>query len=297
MSVRNIRNHQSRGLLPPPEVRARTGYYGPEHVARLRLIQQMQAEGFNLGAIQRLIGEEGPGADRFAAIRELIADPGAGRAARGAQRRGADRPVRADRPEGAGPGAQAGGGGQPGRRPLRGAEPRAAARGRRAARPRRDAVDRARACWTRCGATPRAPPACSWSCSWRRCGSPSTARAGPTSAGPRSPSRSRACARWPRTPCWPSSARCWRPRWRTPSASSCATRAGVRARARVKEHVHRAHEPPTSGTALTAVAVSATLHCRRDAPSARCGHGHRHRAGLVGLGHGGPGRGAGLLLG
>ena len=29
MSVRNIRNHQSRGLLPPPEVRSRVGYYGP----------------------------------------------------------------------------------------------------------------------------------------------------------------------------------------------------------------------------------------------------------------------------
>jgi len=77
MSVRNIRNHQSRGLLPPPEVRARTGYYGQEHVDRLRLIQQMQSEGFNLGAIQRLIGEEGPGADRFARIRQLITDPGA----------------------------------------------------------------------------------------------------------------------------------------------------------------------------------------------------------------------------
>ena len=77
MSVRNIRNHQSRGLLPPPEVRARTGYYGQEHVDRLRLIQQMQSEGFNLGAIQRLIGEEGPGADRFSRIRQLITDPGA----------------------------------------------------------------------------------------------------------------------------------------------------------------------------------------------------------------------------
>ena len=31
MTVRNIRAHQSRGLLPPPVVRARTGYYGPEH--------------------------------------------------------------------------------------------------------------------------------------------------------------------------------------------------------------------------------------------------------------------------
>src|SRR5579884_2555833 len=35
MSVRNIRNHHSRGLLAPPEVRARVGYYSPEHVARL----------------------------------------------------------------------------------------------------------------------------------------------------------------------------------------------------------------------------------------------------------------------
>ena len=35
MTVRNIRSHATRGLLPPPEVRARTGYYGPDHVARL----------------------------------------------------------------------------------------------------------------------------------------------------------------------------------------------------------------------------------------------------------------------
>jgi DNA-binding transcriptional MerR regulator len=55
MTVRNVRAHQSRGLLPPPEVRARTGYYGPQHVTRLRLIKDMQAEGFNLKAIERLL--------------------------------------------------------------------------------------------------------------------------------------------------------------------------------------------------------------------------------------------------
>jgi DNA-binding transcriptional MerR regulator len=55
MTVRNIRAHQSRGLLPPPAVRSRTGYYGREHVSRLRLIQEMQAAGFNLKAIQRLL--------------------------------------------------------------------------------------------------------------------------------------------------------------------------------------------------------------------------------------------------
>jgi DNA-binding transcriptional MerR regulator len=55
MTVRNIRAHQSRGLLPPPEVRARTGYYGSDHVARIKLIQEMQAEGYNLKAIERLV--------------------------------------------------------------------------------------------------------------------------------------------------------------------------------------------------------------------------------------------------
>ena len=55
VSVRNIRAHQSRGLLPPPEIRSRTGYYGPEHIARLELIKEMQADGFNLRAIERLI--------------------------------------------------------------------------------------------------------------------------------------------------------------------------------------------------------------------------------------------------
>lgn len=75
MSVRNIRNHQSRGLLPPPEVRARTGYYGPAHVARLRLIQEMQGEGFKLSAISRLIGEHGTDADRFVGLRQAVTAP------------------------------------------------------------------------------------------------------------------------------------------------------------------------------------------------------------------------------
>ena len=59
MTVRNVRAHQSRGLLPPPEVRGRTGYYGPEHVARLELIKELQADGFNLEAIRRLIEASG----------------------------------------------------------------------------------------------------------------------------------------------------------------------------------------------------------------------------------------------
>ena len=55
MTVRNIRSHASRGLLPAPEVRARTGYYGPEHVARLKLILELQAAGHSLAGIKHLL--------------------------------------------------------------------------------------------------------------------------------------------------------------------------------------------------------------------------------------------------
>src|SRR3954453_12283365 len=63
MTVRNIRAHQSRGLLQPPEIEGRTGYYGAEHVARIELIAEMQADGFNLAAIKRLLGDA-QGAER-----------------------------------------------------------------------------------------------------------------------------------------------------------------------------------------------------------------------------------------
>ena len=63
MTVRNIRSHATRGLLQPPEVRARTGYYGPDHVARLRLIQELQSNGYNLAAVKHLI-ERGDGSGR-----------------------------------------------------------------------------------------------------------------------------------------------------------------------------------------------------------------------------------------
>jgi DNA-binding transcriptional MerR regulator len=74
MTVRNIRAHQSRGLLPPPEVRGRTGYYGPEHIARLELISEMQADGFNLQAIKRLLeASRGSAQELLGFKRELMA--------------------------------------------------------------------------------------------------------------------------------------------------------------------------------------------------------------------------------
>lgn len=75
MTVRNIRAHQARGLLPPPEVRLRTGYYGDEHVARLRMIQELQAEGFNLRGIERLLNQTPLSADRLLGFKHAITTP------------------------------------------------------------------------------------------------------------------------------------------------------------------------------------------------------------------------------
>lgn len=55
MTSRNIRAYQSSGLMPAPRLRGRTGYYAAEHLDRLRLIQELQAEGFSLKTIQRLL--------------------------------------------------------------------------------------------------------------------------------------------------------------------------------------------------------------------------------------------------
>jgi len=72
MSVRNIRSHQARGLLAPPDVRMRVGYYGPEHVAALRLIRDLQDEGFNLGGIKRLLNDTHGTAERLLRVRQAL---------------------------------------------------------------------------------------------------------------------------------------------------------------------------------------------------------------------------------
>jgi DNA-binding transcriptional MerR regulator len=49
-----VRMYQARGLLPPPTRRGRIGVYGASHLARLRLIAQLQEQGFSLASIKRI---------------------------------------------------------------------------------------------------------------------------------------------------------------------------------------------------------------------------------------------------
>lgn len=55
MTVRNVRAYAGRGLIAAPRLVGRTGYYQPEHVARLTLVREMLAQGFTLAAVERTL--------------------------------------------------------------------------------------------------------------------------------------------------------------------------------------------------------------------------------------------------
>src|ERR1700736_5022968 len=50
-----IRLYRTKGLLPPPQRRGRSAFYGPGHVARVDLIGRLQERGFSLAAIAELV--------------------------------------------------------------------------------------------------------------------------------------------------------------------------------------------------------------------------------------------------
>ena len=55
VSVRNVRFYTTRGLVPPPIRRGRSGYYSADHLARLELVRELQAHGFTLAAIEKYV--------------------------------------------------------------------------------------------------------------------------------------------------------------------------------------------------------------------------------------------------
>src|SRR5918911_4564458 len=54
-TTRNVRNSQTRGLPPPPRLVGRVGFYDEGHLGRLRLIAQLQDQGFSLAGIAELL--------------------------------------------------------------------------------------------------------------------------------------------------------------------------------------------------------------------------------------------------
>jgi DNA-binding transcriptional MerR regulator len=50
-----VRLYQTRGLLAPPRLEGRTGWYDDSHLSRLRLIARLQVEGYSLAGIANLL--------------------------------------------------------------------------------------------------------------------------------------------------------------------------------------------------------------------------------------------------
>lgn len=76
VTVRTVRFYSTKGLLPPPVLGPRrVGRYGPEHLARLALIEELQHQGLTLAAIERYLEHlpDGITAHDLAIHRALVA--------------------------------------------------------------------------------------------------------------------------------------------------------------------------------------------------------------------------------
>lgn len=76
VGVDTIRFYQGRGLVDPPERRGRIALYGEAHVARLRRIRSLQARGFSLAQIRKVLAEPSPRAEP---LLHALVDEGVGR--------------------------------------------------------------------------------------------------------------------------------------------------------------------------------------------------------------------------
>lgn len=75
-TTRNVRAYQSRGLLAPPRLVGRKGFYGAAHLDRLRLIADLKKRGFSLESMRELLdasGERRTVADLLGLARSLSA--------------------------------------------------------------------------------------------------------------------------------------------------------------------------------------------------------------------------------
>ncbi len=75
MTVRNVRAYAARGLLTPPRLVGRTGYYDSEHVEQLSLVRDLLAEGLTLSAVERVLAADTRSATLALAMLRTVRDP------------------------------------------------------------------------------------------------------------------------------------------------------------------------------------------------------------------------------
>ncbi|MFD0688573.1 MerR family transcriptional regulator [Actinomadura fibrosa] len=76
-TVRHVRGFQERGLLPPPRMRGRVGYYDDTHLARINLIGRLKDRGYTLASIVEMLSawERGHDLGDLLGLERVIHDP------------------------------------------------------------------------------------------------------------------------------------------------------------------------------------------------------------------------------
>ena len=75
MTVRNLREWRTLGLLPRADMRGRVGYYSPAVVERVERIQKLHSEGFTLELIARMLDAGGDAADEVMRLAATLRAP------------------------------------------------------------------------------------------------------------------------------------------------------------------------------------------------------------------------------
>lgn len=71
-TVRSLRVYHERGVLPPPQVKGRTGFYSADHLNRVRTISRLLERGIKLNGIKELLNAWDRGDD----LGDILGVPG-----------------------------------------------------------------------------------------------------------------------------------------------------------------------------------------------------------------------------
>ncbi|MDL4820509.1 MerR family transcriptional regulator [Actinomadura opuntiae] len=76
-TVRHVRGFQERGLLPPPRMKGRVGFYDDTHLARIHLITRLKDRGYTLASIGEMLSawERGHNLADLLGLERVIHDP------------------------------------------------------------------------------------------------------------------------------------------------------------------------------------------------------------------------------
>ena len=77
MTVRNLREWRTLGLLPKAQMRGRVGYYSEDVIERIERVRRLHSAGFTLDLIARMLDATGDAVDEVIRLAETLRAPAA----------------------------------------------------------------------------------------------------------------------------------------------------------------------------------------------------------------------------